>query len=78
MSQVVRVGRKNAIYLPKGVTEALGVEEGDRLRVAVKDNAIIMRPLPRLFAKRRCWASTTVEEFEAESEGLVEGLEREG
>jgi len=76
MSQTVRVGRKNAVYLPKSVVEALGIKEGDRLQVVVKDNAIVMRPVPRLFVKRRSWASTTIEEFEAESEELAEELER--
>ena len=78
MSQIVRVGRRNAVYLPRSVTEALGIKEGDKLRVMVRDNTIVMRPLPRLFEKRRYWASTTIEEFEAESEELIEDVEREG
>ena len=78
MSQIVRVGKRNAVYLPRSVTEALGIKEGDKLRVMVRDNTIVMRPLPRLFEKRRYWASTTIEEFEAESEELIEDIEREG
>ena len=77
MSQIVRVGKKNAVYLPKSVTEALGIKEGDKLQVMVRDDTIVMKPLPKLFEKRGYWASTTIEEFEAESEELIEDIERE-
>jgi len=78
MNQIIRLGRKNAIYLPKSITEALGIKEGDRLRVTIKGDMIIIRPVPRLFVKRRSWASTTIEGLEAESEDLVKRLELGG
>jgi antitoxin component of MazEF toxin-antitoxin module len=56
----------------------LGIKEGDRLQVTIKGDMIIIRPVPRLFVKRRSWASTTIEGLEAESEELVKRLELGG
>jgi len=39
----VKVGRKNAIYLPKRVVEALGIREGDRLLLLVRGRSIVLR-----------------------------------
>ncbi len=75
MSQIVRVGRKYALYLPREVVEKLNIREGDKLLVMLRDGEIVLRPLPRLLRKRRYWAETTVEEFEAESQKLVEASE---
>jgi len=76
MSLVVRLGKKNAIYLPREVVEKLNLREGDRLLVEVRDNAIVLRPVPKLFDKNVVfWSSTTVEELEKESEELVRDLE---
>ncbi len=76
MSLVVRLSKKNAIYLPREVVEKLNLREGDRLLVEVRDNAIVLRPVPKLFDKNVVfWSSTTVEELEKESEELVRDLE---
>ena len=71
MYQIVRVGKRNALYLPKRITEALGIKEGDKLMLEVRDNMIILRPLPKLFRERKYWSETTINEFERESEELV-------
>jgi len=45
---VVRVGRRGQMVLPKAVREALGVTEGDQLWVEVEGNRIILRPVSSL------------------------------
>jgi AbrB family looped-hinge helix DNA binding protein len=45
---VVRVGRRGQIVLPKAVREALGVNEGDQLWVEVEGNRVILRPVSSL------------------------------
>ncbi len=71
MGQVVRLGRKYALYLPKDIVRALDLREGDKLLLEVKDNMLILRPIPRLFKKRRYWSETSVNEFEVESEEVI-------
>ncbi len=76
LSLVVRLGKKNAIYLPREVVEKLNLCEGDRLLLEVHGNVIVLRPIPKLFDRNvKFWSSTTVEEFEEESENLVRSLE---
>jgi AbrB family looped-hinge helix DNA binding protein len=72
---VVRVGRGYAVYLPREVVERLGLREGDRLLLTVRDGELVLRPLPRLLRERGYWAETSVEEFEAESEELTRLVE---
>jgi AbrB family looped-hinge helix DNA binding protein len=45
---VVRVGRRGQMVLPKAVREALGVTEGDQLWVEVEGNRVILRPVSSL------------------------------
>ncbi len=45
----VRVGKKNAIYLPKRVTEALDIREGDRLILLVRGRNLILRKAEDFF-----------------------------
>jgi AbrB family looped-hinge helix DNA binding protein len=45
---VVRVGRRGQMVLPKAVREALGVTEGDQLWVEVEGNRVILRPISSL------------------------------
>ncbi len=72
MSLIVRLGRKNAIYLPRQVVERLRLREGDKLVIELKDHEIILRLLPRLFDEEvEYWSSITVEEIERESEELI-------
>jgi len=48
LSQVlgVRVGKKRTIVIPKVVADLLGIDEGSRLILEVKDGKIILTPLP--------------------------------
>ena len=73
MGQAVisKVGKKGAIYLPKHIMRALGVEEGDRVLMKVEGDKLVLEFVPDPFSlalKVKKWAKTTVEEFEAESE----------
>ena len=66
----MKVGRKGAIYLPKRVLEALGLNEGDYVIVKVRRGKAVLEVIPDpllLAAFSKKWASTTVEEFEKES-----------
>jgi AbrB family looped-hinge helix DNA binding protein len=45
---LVRVGRRGQMVLPKAVREALGVTEGDQLWVEVEGNRVILRPVSSL------------------------------
>jgi AbrB family looped-hinge helix DNA binding protein len=45
---VVRVGRRGQMVLPKAVREALGLNEGDQLWVEVEGNRVILRPVSSL------------------------------
>ncbi|OGD48272.1 hypothetical protein A3K69_00310 [Candidatus Bathyarchaeota archaeon RBG_16_57_9] len=40
-----RVGKKNAIYLPKAVVEATGLKEGDKIMLRVTDKTVVVEPL---------------------------------
>jgi len=77
LSQIVRLGRKYALYLPKNVVKTLGLKEGDNLLLEVRGNTLILKPVPRLFKKRKYWSETSVNEFEAESEEIIKVSEAE-
>lgn len=42
----VRVGKRRTIVIPKEVAERLGIDEGTRLELEVKENSIVLRPIP--------------------------------
>ncbi len=73
----VRVGKRRTLYLPAKVTRKLDISEGDVLIMRVENGKIILEPIPKLLVRRKKWASTTLEEFEAESEALSEEMEGE-
>ena len=50
MVEVV-VSSKGQIVLPKNVREALGLREGDRVRVEVEDDHVCIRPIQSLAAE---------------------------
>ena len=77
MSRFVRIGKRYAIYLPKAIVRELKLREGDRLIVECTEDRIILRLLPRLLRERKYWSETTVEEFERESEALIEAGEED-
>jgi len=42
-SDMVVVRRKGVIVIPKAIRDALGIEEGDALRVSVEEGKIVLR-----------------------------------
>lgn len=44
--RVVRVSRKNTIYIPKGIAEKVGIGEGSLLEISVDNGRIILTPIP--------------------------------
>jgi len=63
-----RVGKKYAIYLPKAIVEALGLEEGERVLLRVSDNALILETVQdpiELALSSEKFASITPEQIEA-------------
>ena len=67
----VRVSRKNTIYIPKAISEAVGISEGDYVVLRVEGGRIVIERVedPFEYALRvRKFAEVTFEEFERESE----------
>jgi AbrB family looped-hinge helix DNA binding protein len=46
LSKVVRVSKKNTIYIPKDIAEKVGVSEGILVEVSVEDGKIVLTPIP--------------------------------
>ncbi len=44
-----KLGRKRVVVLPKAVVEALGLSEGQRLRIVVEGDRIVIEPLRDAF-----------------------------
>jgi len=45
VASIVRVRRRGTVTLPKALRDQLGIREGSRLAVEVKDGAIVLKPL---------------------------------
>ncbi|MGC9137292.1 AbrB/MazE/SpoVT family DNA-binding domain-containing protein [Caldivirga sp.] len=71
MSRLVRVSRKNTIYIPKEIAEKVGITEGTYLEIRVEGGRLIMIPIRDPFwlaLKGPKFAESTVEEVEKISE----------
>jgi AbrB family looped-hinge helix DNA binding protein len=44
--RIVRVSRKNTIYIPKDVAERVGIREGVLAEITVEGGRIILTPIP--------------------------------
>ena len=42
----VRVGKRRTLVIPKRVAEALGIREGSRLILEVKEGFLVVKPVP--------------------------------
>jgi len=72
-----RVGKKNTIYIPKAIAEAVGFREGSIVVMTVKGGKIVIEVVPDPFdlaLRRPKFAETTFEEFEKESEEMQSDL----
>ncbi len=66
----VRVGKGRTIVVPKEVAEALGIDEGSRLKLEVRGDSIILKPVPnaiQLSIRGEKVARINLRELEAES-----------
>jgi AbrB family looped-hinge helix DNA binding protein len=73
----VRVSKKNTLYIPKAMAEAIGIGEGGVVKLRVEGSRIIVEAALdpfNLALKGPKFARTTFEEFERESEGLQNEL----
>jgi AbrB family looped-hinge helix DNA binding protein len=71
ISRVVRVSKKNTIYIPKDIAEKLGIVEGSYLELRVEGDKLMAIPIPDPFwlaLKGSKFAETTLEEIERISE----------
>ncbi|MEM4593328.1 MAG: AbrB/MazE/SpoVT family DNA-binding domain-containing protein [Sulfolobales archaeon] len=69
-SLTVRVGRKRTIVIPKKIADVLGIDEGSRVVLVVRDNKLEVIPLPdaiTLSLKGKKVARVTLRELEEES-----------
>jgi len=69
----VRISKKNTLYIPKAIAEAVGIGEGSVVKLRVEGSKIVLEPIPDPFdvaLKGPKYAKTTFEEFERESEGM--------
>ena len=76
----VRVGKKNVLYIPKNIAEAVGLKEGIVVRLMVRGNRIIIDVIPdpfELALKYPKFAKVSFKEFEKESEEMQHELLKE-
>ena len=66
----IRVGRRRAIVIPKAVAEALGIDEGSKLKLTVENGKIILEPIPdaiQLSLRGDKLGKVSLKDLEAES-----------
>ncbi len=66
----VRVGRKRTLVIPKAVAEALGIDEGSKLKLIVEGDRIIIEPIPdaiQLSLRGERLGRVSLKELEVES-----------
>lgn len=71
MEAIIRVGKRNAIYIPKQVAEKLNLKEGDKMVLIVRDNKIELIPIKR---PERYWAEIDANEVEEVGEEISKSL----
>ena len=70
MIQIIQIGKRNTIYLPKQVAEKLNLREGDKLILEIRGDTLILKPVKSFLCKRKAWASIDVEEIESVGEEI--------
>jgi len=72
-----RVSKKNMLYIPKAIAEAVGLKEGSVVKLRVKGSRIVIEVVPdpfELALKYPKFAKVRFEEFERESEEMQREL----
>ncbi|QGR19728.1 AbrB/MazE/SpoVT family DNA-binding domain-containing protein [Stygiolobus azoricus] len=71
MEITVRLGKRNAIYIPKTVTEKLNLKEGDKMILVVEGDKIELIPLRK---PSRYWTEVDPDEVEEVGEEITRAL----
>lgn len=67
-SATIRLGKRNALYIPKGFVDKLGIQPGDRIQITLEDRAMRMEVLEdplRLALEGEKFASISADEIES-------------
>ncbi|MEM2940538.1 MAG: AbrB/MazE/SpoVT family DNA-binding domain-containing protein [Thermoproteota archaeon] len=73
MSKIIQIRKRNALYLPKEITEKMDIKEGDRLIVEVNEDSIVLRPVKEL-KMEGYWSEMSLEEVEEVGEEITRQL----
>jgi AbrB family looped-hinge helix DNA binding protein len=70
LSTVARIGKRRTFVIPKNVAEKLGIKEGDKVKITVIEDKIVLEPIRdavwlSLYGKKV--AKVTLEDLEATS-----------
>ena len=68
-----RIGKRRALYIPKSIAEALGMNEGTLVKLQVVKGKLVVKPLPdpfKIAIKYPKFAKTTFREIEEASEEM--------
>ncbi|MGC9781220.1 MAG: AbrB/MazE/SpoVT family DNA-binding domain-containing protein [Candidatus Heimdallarchaeota archaeon] len=80
MAEVVVIGKKFLMEIPKEIREKANLKEGQKVKLTVKGKEIILQPIIdplELALTASKFAETTFEEFEQESEEMQNELFKE-
>ncbi len=80
MVEVVVIGKKFLMEIPKEIREKANLKEGQKVKLTVKGKEIILQPIIdplELALTASKFAETTFEEFEQESEEMQNELFKE-
>ncbi len=70
MVEIIQVGKKRAIYIPKHVAEEMGINEGDKMVLEVKDGKIILTHIKKV-EENVFWGEVSIEEVEEVGEEIT-------
>jgi len=73
MSKIIQIRKRNTLYLPKEITEKMGIKEGDRLVIEVSEDSIVLRPVKELKIGEY-WGEIRPEEVEEVGEEVTKKL----
>jgi AbrB family looped-hinge helix DNA binding protein len=70
VSTEVRIGKRRTLVIPKNVAEKLGIKEGDKIKITVVEDKLVLQPIRdavwlSLYGKKV--AKVTLEDLEATS-----------
>jgi antitoxin component of MazEF toxin-antitoxin module len=67
-TEIIRLGKRNALYIPKGFVDELDIKPGDRIQLRLEDRAIRMEILEdplKLALEGEKFASITPEDLDS-------------